>query len=150
MKGGGWGRIVNFGSGSVFQGTAGQSHYAAAKAGVLGRTRSLVWTGWRSVRTASCWPAPAATGYVRLWDPAIRKPIGKPIPANLANGGGRARGGVQPLRQAARHRGVLAAPLLRRDPGTSRQGRPAAVQLAGTWEDVAARSVRTLSRRHAE
>jgi hypothetical protein len=62
MKGGGWGRIVNFGSGSVFQGTAGQSHYAAAKAGVLGRTRSLVWTGWRSVRTASCWPAPAATG----------------------------------------------------------------------------------------
>ena len=30
MKDGGWGRIVNFGSGSVFQGTAVQSHYAAA------------------------------------------------------------------------------------------------------------------------
>ena len=41
MKAGGWGRIVNFGSGSVFQGTAGQAHYVAAKAGVLGLTRSL-------------------------------------------------------------------------------------------------------------
>jgi NAD(P)-dependent dehydrogenase (short-subunit alcohol dehydrogenase family) len=58
MKDGGWGRIVNFGSGSVFQGTAGQSHYAAAKAGALGLTDH-----WR------------------------------------------ARGGVQPLRQAARYRG---------------------------------------------
>ena len=35
-------------------------------------------------------------------------------------------------------------------PGTSRQSRPAAVQFAGTWEDVAARSVRTLSRNHTE
>jgi NAD(P)-dependent dehydrogenase (short-subunit alcohol dehydrogenase family) len=103
MKDGGWGRIVNFGSGSVFQGTAGQSHYAAAKAGVLGLTRSLAWTGWRSALTASC--------------SASRGPR---------------------------------CPLLRRDPGTSRQGRPAAVQLAGTWEDVTARSARTLSRRHAE
>lgn len=35
-------------------------------------------------------------------------------------------------------------------PGTSRQSRPTAVQLAGTWEDVAARSVRTLSRHYVE
>lgn len=41
MKDRGWGRIVNFGSGSVFDGTANQSHYVAAKAGVLGFTRSL-------------------------------------------------------------------------------------------------------------
>jgi WD40 repeat protein len=27
-------------------------------------------------------------GYVRLWGPATHKPIGKPIPANLANGEG--------------------------------------------------------------
>jgi NAD(P)-dependent dehydrogenase (short-subunit alcohol dehydrogenase family) len=54
MKDGGWGRIVNFGSGSVFQGTAGQSHYAAAKAGALGLTRSLACTGRRSALTASC------------------------------------------------------------------------------------------------
>src|SRR6185312_9667608 len=103
MKDGGRGRIVNFSSGSVFQGAAGQSHYAAAKAGALGLTRSLACTGWRSALTANC--------------------------------------------SASR---VLAAPLLRRGPGTSRPGRPAAVQLAGTWEDVAARSIRTLSPRHTE
>jgi len=41
MKESGWGRIVNFGSGSVFDGTANQSHYVAAKAGVVGFSRSL-------------------------------------------------------------------------------------------------------------
>lgn len=41
MKDHGWGRIVNFGSGSVFDGTAGQTHYVAAKAGVVGFSRSL-------------------------------------------------------------------------------------------------------------
>lgn len=41
MKENGWGRIINFGSGSVFDGTANQSHYVAAKAGVVGFSRSL-------------------------------------------------------------------------------------------------------------
>ena len=41
MKGRGGGRIINYGSGSVFAGTANQSHYVAAKAGVQGFTRSL-------------------------------------------------------------------------------------------------------------
>lgn len=41
MKERGWGRIVNFGSGSVFDGTRGQTHYVAAKAGIVGFTRSL-------------------------------------------------------------------------------------------------------------
>lgn len=41
MKAQGWGRIVNFGSGSVFDGTRGQTHYVAAKAGIVGFTRSL-------------------------------------------------------------------------------------------------------------
>ncbi|WP_420593898.1 SDR family NAD(P)-dependent oxidoreductase [Deinococcus sp.] len=41
MKTRSWGRIVNFGSGSVFDGTAKQSHYVAAKAGVVGFSRSL-------------------------------------------------------------------------------------------------------------
>lgn len=41
MKGRQWGRIINFGSGSVFAGAAGQSHYVAAKAGVVGFSRSL-------------------------------------------------------------------------------------------------------------
>jgi NAD(P)-dependent dehydrogenase (short-subunit alcohol dehydrogenase family) len=41
MKGRGWGRIVNIGSASVFEGVVGQSHYVAAKAGIVGFTRSL-------------------------------------------------------------------------------------------------------------
>ncbi len=41
MKGRDWGRIVNFGSGSVFDGTRGQAHYVAAKAGIVGFSRSL-------------------------------------------------------------------------------------------------------------
>lgn len=41
LKRDGWGRIVNFASGSVFDGTARQSHYVAAKAGVIGFSRSL-------------------------------------------------------------------------------------------------------------
>jgi NAD(P)-dependent dehydrogenase (short-subunit alcohol dehydrogenase family) len=41
MKGRGWGRMVNIGSGSMFDGVAEQSHYVAAKAGVLGFSRSL-------------------------------------------------------------------------------------------------------------
>jgi NAD(P)-dependent dehydrogenase (short-subunit alcohol dehydrogenase family) len=41
MRGRGWGRIINFGSGSMFAGVAEQVHYVSAKAGVLGLTRSL-------------------------------------------------------------------------------------------------------------
>lgn len=41
MKERGWGRIINFGSGSVFDGTRFQVHYVAAKAGIVGFTRSL-------------------------------------------------------------------------------------------------------------
>ncbi|WP_030661813.1 SDR family NAD(P)-dependent oxidoreductase [Streptomyces cellulosae] len=41
MKERGWGRIINFGSGSVFDGTPSHAHYVAAKAGVVGFSRSL-------------------------------------------------------------------------------------------------------------
>ncbi len=41
MQGRGWGRIVNFGSASIYGGVAGQTHYVAAKAGIVGFTRSL-------------------------------------------------------------------------------------------------------------
>lgn len=37
----GWGRIINFGSGSVFDGTRNQTHYVTAKAGMVGFTHSL-------------------------------------------------------------------------------------------------------------
>ena len=42
MKGRGWGRIVNITSGSVSEGVVGRSHYVAAKAGIVGFTRSLL------------------------------------------------------------------------------------------------------------
>lgn len=41
MKGRGWGRIINFGSASVYEGVPGQAHYVAAKAGIIGLSRSL-------------------------------------------------------------------------------------------------------------
>lgn len=41
MKGRGWGRVINFGSASVFEGVAGQCHYVAAKGGIVGLSRSI-------------------------------------------------------------------------------------------------------------
>ena len=41
LKGRGWGRVVNIGSASVFEGVPGQTHYVAAKAGLIGFSRSL-------------------------------------------------------------------------------------------------------------
>jgi len=41
MKGRAWGRIVNFGSASLFEGVPGHAHYIAAKAAVAGFTRSI-------------------------------------------------------------------------------------------------------------
>jgi 3-oxoacyl-[acyl-carrier protein] reductase len=41
MRAGGWGRIVSFASRSALAGVARASHYAAAKAGVIGLTASL-------------------------------------------------------------------------------------------------------------
>lgn len=41
MQDRGWGRIINIGSASIFSGVAGQAHYVAAKAGLVGLTRSL-------------------------------------------------------------------------------------------------------------
>lgn len=43
LKKSGKGRIVNIGSGSFFKGNLGQSHYIAAKGGVVGLTRALAW-----------------------------------------------------------------------------------------------------------
>jgi NAD(P)-dependent dehydrogenase (short-subunit alcohol dehydrogenase family) len=41
MKGRGWGRVINFGSGTVFSGTPDTAHYVSAKAGVIGLTRCM-------------------------------------------------------------------------------------------------------------
>jgi NAD(P)-dependent dehydrogenase (short-subunit alcohol dehydrogenase family) len=41
MRGRGWGRIVNIGSGSVYEGVPAQTHYVSAKAGVVGLSKCL-------------------------------------------------------------------------------------------------------------
>lgn len=41
LRAGGWGRIINFGSASIYSGVVGQAHYVAAKAGIVGLTRSI-------------------------------------------------------------------------------------------------------------
>ncbi|HRD77127.1 MAG TPA: SDR family NAD(P)-dependent oxidoreductase, partial [Hyphomicrobiaceae bacterium] len=41
MRGGKWGRIVNVGGITMFKGTPGRAHVAAAKAGMMGMTRVL-------------------------------------------------------------------------------------------------------------
>jgi 3-oxoacyl-[acyl-carrier protein] reductase len=41
MKGRGWGRVINFGSGAVLAGPPEQTHYVAAKAGIVGLSHSL-------------------------------------------------------------------------------------------------------------
>lgn len=41
MKAHGWGRIINFGSGTFFKGSPNQAHYISAKAGVIGLSRCL-------------------------------------------------------------------------------------------------------------
>ena len=41
ITGRGWGRIINMGSASIYAGVPGQAHYVAAKAGLIGLSRSL-------------------------------------------------------------------------------------------------------------
>jgi len=41
MKDRGWGRIINIGSGSVYEGVPAQTHYVSAKAGVVGLSKCL-------------------------------------------------------------------------------------------------------------
>lgn len=41
MKERGWGRMINFSSASIYEGVPGQTHYVAAKAGLVGFSRSL-------------------------------------------------------------------------------------------------------------
>jgi 3-oxoacyl-[acyl-carrier protein] reductase len=41
MRGRGWGRIINIGSGSVYEGVPAQTHYVSAKAGVVGLSKCL-------------------------------------------------------------------------------------------------------------
>jgi NAD(P)-dependent dehydrogenase (short-subunit alcohol dehydrogenase family) len=67
----GWGRIINFGSGSVFDGTRGQAHYVAAKAGIVGFSRSLAReVGGRGITVNVVTPGLTVTKAVRDSFPA--------------------------------------------------------------------------------
>ena len=73
MTGRGWGRIVLYGSASIFEGNPGQVHYTAAKAGVVGFTRSLAMALGADGITVNC-IAPGLT---------LTPPVREHLPAEL-------------------------------------------------------------------
>ncbi len=79
-----WGRIVNISSVSGLAGSAGQANYAAAKAGLVGLTRSLARElGSRQITANVVAPGPiatemlAATGEARTSELAALVPVGR-------------------------------------------------------------------------
>jgi len=71
MKNRGWGRIVNIGSASVFEGVPGQVHYVAAKGGIIGFSRSLAMElGAYGITVNIVAPGLTVTGPVRREMPA--------------------------------------------------------------------------------
>jgi NADP-dependent 3-hydroxy acid dehydrogenase YdfG/nicotinamidase-related amidase len=68
MKGRGWGRVVNIASASVFEGVVGQTHYVAAKSGLVGFSRSLATEvgeyGITAIRKRSNSMSDSKNGYV--------------------------------------------------------------------------------------
>jgi len=81
----GWGRIINISSQLAHKGAAEMAHYAAAKAGVLGFTRSLAYeVARRGVTVNAICPGPIDTELFQNIPEAWRKnklaelPIGRP------------------------------------------------------------------------
>ena len=79
-----WGRIVNVSSVTALMGSAGQANYAAAKAGLVGLTRSLARElGSRQITANVVAPGPiatdmlAATGEARATELAALVPVGR-------------------------------------------------------------------------
>ncbi|KNX35950.1 hypothetical protein VV01_21440 [Luteipulveratus halotolerans] len=73
MRGRGWGRIINFGSASMFPGVPGQVHYVTAKSGLVGFTRSLAReVGTDGITVNLLTPGLTLTGPVKAsFDPAL-------------------------------------------------------------------------------
>lgn len=62
MRERGWGRIINFSSQLAYKGAPGQSHYCAAKAGIVGFTRALAYEAApNGVTVNSIAPGPVET-----------------------------------------------------------------------------------------
>ena len=76
MKGRGWGRIINIASASVFEGVVGQTHYVAAKNGLIGFSRSLAMEVGDYGITVNC-VAPGLT---------VTAPVNRDMPASLIEG----------------------------------------------------------------
>jgi 3-oxoacyl-[acyl-carrier protein] reductase len=76
MKSRGWGRIVNIASASVFEGVAGQTHYVAAKSGLVGFSRSLAMEVGEYGITVNC-VAPGLT---------VTAPVKRNMPASTIEG----------------------------------------------------------------
>ena len=76
MKSRGWGRIVNIASASVFEGVAGQTHYVAAKSGLVGFSRSLAMELGEYGITVNC-VAPGLT---------VTAPVKRNMPASTIEG----------------------------------------------------------------
>ena len=76
MKGRGWGRVVNIASASVFEGVVGQTHYVAAKSGLVGFSRSLATEVGEYGITVNC-VAPGLT---------VTAPVKRNMPASTIEG----------------------------------------------------------------
>ena len=76
MKGRGWGRVVNIASASVFEGVVGQTHYVAAKSGLVGFSRSLATEAGEYGITVNC-VAPGLT---------VTAPVKRNMPASTIEG----------------------------------------------------------------
>ncbi|MFM2036166.1 MAG: acetoacetyl-CoA reductase PhbB, partial [Pseudomonadota bacterium] len=91
-----FGRIINMSSVNALSGQAGQTNYAASKAGIIGFTKSLALEGAsRNITVNAVAPGYTDTGMVRAVPPEVMAGIIKSVPAaRLANPSEIARGVV--------------------------------------------------------
>jgi 3-oxoacyl-[acyl-carrier protein] reductase len=76
-----WGRIVNVSSVSGVMGNAGQANYSAAKAGLIGLTKSLAReVGSRSITVNAVAPGFIETDMTATLDAALRERVAQSIP----------------------------------------------------------------------